>query len=218
MMNKVMCKFSVLLFGCLLQQNVSAAFIEIGSRTSELIGIERVVDVRTFPGGALLDTGIITNWSLSYDDVTDDGELIITAFLTSAPSSSSAFEVTSTSLSANANGSLRVVGGVNVEGFGVVPFSGDIAVTVDTDFVEQTTLFTLNLLEILNTDQKGLLIETSLVGSPFDIAANFELFSGLSSIVGNPFPIYSSVPVPAAVWLLGSGLLGLVAMGRKKYA
>lgn len=218
MMNKVMCKFSVLLFGCLLQQNVSAAFIEIGSRTSELIGIERVVDVRTFPGGALLDTGIITNWSLSYDDVTDDGELIITAFLTSAPSSSSAFEVTSTSLSANANGSLRVVGGVNVEGFGVVPFSGDIAVTVDTDFVEQTTLFTLNLLEILNTDQKGLLIETGLVGSPFDIAANFELFSGLSSIVDNPFPIYSSVPVPAAVWLLGSGLLGLVAMGRKKYA
>ena len=45
-------------------------------------------------------------------------------------------------------------------------------------------------------------------------------FDGAADGIGNPFVVYghavSSVPVPAAVWLFGSGLLGLVGVARRK--
>lgn len=57
------------------------------------------------------------------------------------------------------------------------------------------------------------------------IAANYSSwkidsngFAGLQyefNIYGND-PLISSVPVPAAVWLFGSGLIGLLGLGRKK--
>jgi hypothetical protein len=52
-------------------------------------------------------------------------------------------------------------------------------------------------------------------GTPFDgIRGFFDIGSGDSMHVTS----ISSVPVPAAVWLFGSGLLGLVGMARRKKA
>lgn len=52
---------------------------------------------------------------------------------------------------------------------------------------------------------------TKMVGAPFpDSSANFNLM-GLQSTA-----LVSSVPVPAAAWLLGSGLLGLVGVARRR--
>lgn len=46
--------------------------------------------------------------------------------------------------------------------------------------------------------------------------SNFRAYSDLAKVV-NP-PTTSTVPVPGAVWLFGSGLAGLAAMRRKKAA
>ena len=66
------------------------------------------------------------------------------------------------------------------------------------------------------------------------LVQNFDPVAGTFSadwqalIVGGPFNgntgywhmegTYSAVPIPAAAWLLGSGLLGLVTVGRRKKA
>jgi len=216
MMNKIIYKFVVLLFGCLLQQNVNAISIEIGSGVSELVGIERVMEITDLSTGVIIDTAIITNWSLTYDDVTDSGSFTLTATPSRLPS---LLQITGTSVFANANGSLRIQGEASTGGFSPVSFSGDAVVTVDNDFSDQLTLFTLSLLEVPNTSQKGFLVTGASVGLPFlEAAVDFEVASGLSSAVESPFPVFTPVPVPAAVWLLGSGLLGLFAVARNKRA
>ncbi len=74
---------------------------------------------------------------------------------------------------------------------------------------------------ILNPDLQGPapLAATSnslgLTSGPFQgIRGYFDIGSGNSMHVVS----VSSVPVPAAVWLFGSGLMGLIAMGRRKSA
>jgi hypothetical protein len=43
------------------------------------------------------------------------------------------------------------------------------------------------------------------------------LLSGLSVTSSSGYD-YAPVPLPAAAWLLGSGLLGLACFGRRRYA
>ena len=55
---------------------------------------------------------------------------------------------------------------------------------------------------------------------PFEGAsANFDItvltFTGQDNVAIGPFPV-SEVPVPAAVWLFGSGLIGLIGIARRK--
>ena len=40
--------------------------------------------------------------------------------------------------------------------------------------------------------------------------------SSALAIVDNPFPVYSAVPVPAAIWLFASGLIALTGFYRRK--
>jgi len=52
-----------------------------------------------------------------------------------------------------------------------------------------------------------------LIDGPFvGLNVNFDIGSGHSLTLTN----ISSVPVPAAVWLFGSGLLGLIGVARRK--
>jgi hypothetical protein len=83
----------------------------------------------------------------------------------------------------------------------------------DTDFdgvgdgAELTDIFTLFSSDILAT------------GSMLDLRFTFQLDAGDEDIALDNISItgdYSPIPVPAAVWLLGSGLLGLVGMRRRK--
>lgn len=74
---------------------------------------------------------------------------------------------------------------------------------------------------------------TAWVTSPYVDAYQFSITTTSSDMPGGPFagfkPTFGgtatvtsvdtgAVPVPAAAWLLGSGLLGLVGIGRRKYA
>jgi len=62
--------------------------------------------------------------------------------------------------------------------------------------------------------------DDSIAGSPMidgpfqNISVNFDIGSGNSLTVTS----VSAVPVPAAVWLFGSGLIGLVGLARRKKA
>ena len=47
---------------------------------------------------------------------------------------------------------------------------------------------------------------------------DFEVTSTLLAFVDNPYPVYAPVPIPAAAWLFGSGLLWLVGIARRKKA
>jgi hypothetical protein len=52
-------------------------------------------------------------------------------------------------------------------------------------------------------------LRTVADGESFSYTQTFEIFDPSN-------PPVSSVPVPAAVWLFGSGLLGLVGVARRK--
>lgn len=65
---------------------------------------------------------------------------------------------------------------------------------------EATGAFTLNWSSTIN-------------GGPFDGATGFWQLSGTANVEAP-----SSVPVPAAVWLMGSGLIGLAGVARRRKA
>jgi len=48
------------------------------------------------------------------------------------------------------------------------------------------------------------------------LAGSFGLDDGTGYLLGNPSVSISAVPLPAAVWLFGSGLAGLLAFRRRK--
>jgi len=54
----------------------------------------------------------------------------------------------------------------------------------------------------------------NLLSMPFNLPTGFTVNSADAGIVNNAF--VSAVPVPAAAWLFGSGLLGLVGVVRRK--
>jgi hypothetical protein len=51
--------------------------------------------------------------------------------------------------------------------------------------------------------------DTSVAGSPIDGVDGFWSISGFGAVVASP------VPVPAAVWLFGSALFGLIGYSRR---
>ena len=60
---------------------------------------------------------------------------------------------------------------------------------------------------------------TNGVNSYYDIASTYQAASGTSYVnVGSYLVQTSVVPVPAAVWLFGSGLIGLFGFARRKKA
>lgn len=59
-------------------------------------------------------------------------------------------------------------------------------------------------------------VSTDMPAGPF--ALKQATFSGSAQWTGQTAEPVSSIPVPAAAWLLGSGLLGLVGVARRKAA
>lgn len=87
-------------------------------------------------------------------------------------------------------------------------------------------------LRMVHTAAMGQGLDMSIIGSNINLTINLDQYSGPGSanpqhvgIYGNAYwddisagygPLPSSVPVPAAVWLFGSGLLGLTGVTRRK--
>ncbi len=206
-------KIFIILFGCFAFQNVNAAsinigFDQVGTPTVDLIGVTN---------GTVLDSALITDWALSYDDVSGSGLFSMSANAAKI----GAVNVNSQIFTTNTNGSLHVEGLVTLasDASALAYFIGDLAVTVDVNDVDNTTIFNVSPVSLFGPTQTGLeLFDVNGGGGNSAIGAvmDFNISSSFLAIVDSPFPIYSPVPVPAAFWLFSSGLIGLIAMERKK--
>jgi len=87
-------------------------------------------------------------------------------------------------------------GDLNLVAGGIVPNSADLLLTYD-----------FGLINDIGSGYTQFLLDTN----PFaGIQYEFDIY-------GND-PLVSAVPVPAAVWFFGSGLLGLIGIARRKKA
>lgn len=68
-------------------------------------------------------------------------------------------------------------------------------------------IINLNLSDVLNTPGFYLQHADNEVGPNFDLSESVYYWSELT---------FSPIPVPAAIWLFGSGLVGLIGLGHRK--
>lgn len=155
-------------------------------------------------------TSSITNWSLLYEDTDGTGSLSISSTSTAIGN----MEINNASLTTNNDGSFHVTGTINFLDLGTSSsIFGDMFVTANWDDFNQVTTFEFLPTVFAGSIHNGLLMsEGPFAGDLLE----FQVSSTLLAIVDNPFPSYSPVPVPAAVWLLGSGLIGLFGIARRK--
>lgn len=195
-----------ILTGLLIAQSAHAALINMGFDTYNspyLNAVDYFSEARPM-------TSLITSGGLSYEDTDGTGTLNIN-------SSSTIYgdmEINNAMLTTNNNGSLHVVGTINFLTLGSSStFFGDMAITYGLDDSNSVTQFSYSPIAYNGSNQNGLLmIDGPLAGHLLE----FNTTTSLLAYIDNPFPVYSPVPVPAAVWLFGSGLIGLIGIARRK--
>lgn len=190
--------------------SVNATLINVGYDTYNepyLNAVDYFSEVRPM-------TSSITNWNLLYEDTDGTGTLNIS-------SSSTVFgnmTINNAALSTNNDGSLHVLGTINFLTLGSSSsFFGDMVITAGWDDSNSVTMFDFSPIAFDGSNHDGLfIIDGPLAGNLLE----FHVTSSLLAIVDNPFPVYSPVPVPvpAALWLFGSGLIGLAGFARRKKA
>lgn len=102
-----------------------------------------------------------------------------------------------------------------LDGYGAtnINVAAELVIDFSTDLVSDTTLFTLSTLDTDKDGVAGIMINNTF-GSGFnglslDINGTMSLLAAVDS---SPYPTY--VPVPAAIWLFASGLIGLMGFSR----
>ena len=161
-------------------------------------------------GGSVLGTGSFDappHWPF-----TVDGGWIGPGFSTGTLEFSSDFELISGILELEADSlqdtdKLFIGGDFNIESglievmLGFAPYEGDV---LDFFTISGTTNIPAGYNPIVGIAAAGSGVP---LGTPFTVDIGGELFSGV---------VTSVVPIPTAVWLFGSGLLGLVAVARRR--
>ena len=88
-----------------------------------------------------------------------------------------------------------------------------MAITASWDEFNNVTTFDFNPLTFDGSNHNGFLMTDGLFAGDL---LEFHASSSLLAIIDNPFPVYSPVPAPAAIWLFGSGFLSLIGLARRK--
>ena len=194
--------------GLLMAQNAYAALFTTGFDTYNapyLNAVNLYSESRSM-------TSLITSGSLSYEDTDGSGFLNI--------NSSSALhgnmQINNAALTTNNDGSLHVTGAIDFLTLGSsASFFGDIAITANWDEFNDVTTFEFGPIAFTGSNHNGLFITDGLFAGDL---LEFYASSSLLAYVDNPFPVYSPVPVPAALWLFASGLIGLAGFAKRNTA
>ena len=155
--------------------------------------------------GSISDGG-----SIVYDTVLGTGAFQFDAVL----SDLGAVSLHDVSLTTNADGGIRMQGLFDFTDLGFLNNNviGDLIVQYDYDDTVDVTTFTYSPIAYGGSPYEGMLLLDGVISGHL---LDFELTSTLLAYVENPYPTYSPVPVPPAVWLFGSGLLGLIGFARR---
>ena len=159
------------------------------------------------------DSGPVTSGTTTYDSITGTGTFDLLADLGLIGGT----QIHGVTITTNTNGSLHLDGLVS---FDMAPstdyhFFGDISVDYDYEESIDVTTFTFRPIVFSNSGIEGLQMDSGPFAGSF---LDFEVTSTLLAFVDNPYPVYAPVPIPAAAWLFGSGLLWLVGIARRKKA
>jgi hypothetical protein len=100
----------------------------------------------------------------------------------------------------------------------------DLLNPLNIDKTDAVSLFTSSLLTPFREFENAEFANSINTSQTFDIGANTQVFlvNNLtvltSTNLGNQvaFGEFSAVPVPAAVWLFGTALIGLIGFGKRK--
>lgn len=165
------------------------------------------------PSSVTQDSGPVISGSMTYESTTGAGSFAMNADLGFSGNT----QIHGVTITTNSNGSLHLDGLVT---FDMAPSTdhhlyGDISVDYDYDSNIDVTTFTYSPTIFNNSGVAGLLMDSGPFAGLF---LDFEVTSTLLAFVSNPYPIYAPVPIPAAFWLFGSGLLGLIGISRRKKA
>lgn len=205
-MRKALKYITGILTGLLIAQNTHAALINTSFDTFNAPYLN-VVD---FNSEVRPLTSVITDGTLSYEDTDGTGSLSIS-------SNSSLFgdvQINNAALTTNTDGSLHVIGIVDFLTHGSsASFFGDMSITASWDEFNNVTTFDFSTLAFDGSKHNGFLMSDGLFTGNL---LEFHASSTLLAIVDNPFPVYSPVPVPAAIWLFGSGILSLTGFAIRK--
>lgn len=161
--------------------------------------------------GEVIDSGLISGGFTSYDTALGNGSFQFDATLDFF----GAISLHDVLLTTNSDGSIRMQGLIDFDGLNSPDnnFIGDFIVRYDYDDMSDVTIFTYSPIAFAGSPFDGVLMtDGPFVGDLFD----FQLTSSFLAYVDNPYPTYSPVPIPSAVWLFGSGLIGLIGLVRRK--
>jgi hypothetical protein len=92
----------------------------------------------------------------------------------------------------------------------------DIARYFGSDDGAVNFLFDTNEVGVVDDSSRFFFLDTQ--ATAYAWVGQFDLLCANSGCISTPYPTFapSAVPVPAAVWLFGSGLLGLIGIARRK--
>jgi len=205
-MLKQLKKIIGILAGLLIAQNTYAAFFSAGFDTYNspyLNAVNYFSEDRPM-------TSSISDGRITYEDTDGTGTLSMSSF-------SALFgdiSIDNAALTTNNNGSLHVNGTIDFLTLNSsASFIGDIAVTSVYSEFDDVSTFGFSPIAFEGSNHDGLfMIDGPLAG----LLLEFNATSTFLAYVDNPFPTYSPVPVPAAVWLFGSGFLALFGLVKKK--
>ncbi len=194
-------------------------FLMLGSAQAALIGGYNVDGYASpplggvsFAGGATFDELVMTNGDGTLSGVTTDQLEDSFVQLPGTPGDSGSFKLTlnfGTGVLVNdaANNDLVLFGVGELDSFTVtINTSSSSYATV---FTESTIAGSLNLnAAAINLNDFGIANGAEVLSIDVELARGNSGFALAGSL--------APVPVPAAVWLFGSGLLGLVGVARRK--
>lgn len=114
-----------------------------------------------------------------------------------------------------------IQGGMRLAGINPFPTSADL-LFLYTDVMDfDANPATLSEIILVTLDPNGAALSGTNIPNPLTPLSNsffiyLESENGVAKAAGIGLPAVTPVPIPAAVWLFGSGLLGLMGFARRK--